>query len=294
MVGWHVGTAVAVRHGRAGRRCAGGRGGHSATGLRCAVGTRPRALRYLLRALPWPCRRWRRHHCRARLSGAAVLSHRSPGRGAGATFLRYHHRRLRRDVFLRRPRRPARPLGHRCLHSRLADCRAAPLSRKCPMPRRTSDERRARRSQNSIVRRSRNRSNSARCCDPVQSKSRRRRLARRLCVLEPSFNRQPVAADDPPSHSRALGRDRGPRARPDRRRNPNAVPAAHSSVRRDLDALPVVESCRRHQARCRVALFEYAVLRHSLAGRDRRLECAKHPPAARGRKARTSSSRRWD
>ena len=85
-----------------------------------AAGARPRALRHFLRAVPRPRRRWRRHHRRARLSGAAVLSHRPARRRAGAAFLRRHHRRLRRDVLLCRSRRAARSLGDRRLYPRAA------------------------------------------------------------------------------------------------------------------------------------------------------------------------------
>src|SRR5262249_39657232 len=76
----------------------------------------PRAVRRLLRAMPRPRRRRRRHHRGARLSAAAVLSRRPAAGGPGAAFLRRDHQGLRRHVLLRRPRRPARSLGHRRLH----------------------------------------------------------------------------------------------------------------------------------------------------------------------------------
>ncbi len=98
-----------------------------------AAGARPRALRHLLRAVPWPCGRWRRRHRRPRFSGAAVLSHRSARRGAGAAFLRCDDRRLRRDVFLCGSRRSARPLGRSPPISARCSCRAAPPSPKFPM-----------------------------------------------------------------------------------------------------------------------------------------------------------------
>src|SRR6185312_14334923 len=84
------------------------------------AGARPGPLQHLLRALPQPCRRWRRHDRAARLPRAAQLPHGTPARGAGQPFLPGHHQRLRRDVSVCRPRRAARPLGHRRLHPRAA------------------------------------------------------------------------------------------------------------------------------------------------------------------------------
>src|SRR5581483_6737114 len=111
---------IARRHGGAGRCRAGAGGEHAAAGVRGAARARPGALRHLLRAVPWAGRRRRRRHRRAWVPGAAVLSSRSAARGAGAAFLRRDQQGLRRDVFLRRPHRRARPLGHRRLYPRVA------------------------------------------------------------------------------------------------------------------------------------------------------------------------------
>ena len=66
---------------------------------------RARAIRYLLRAVPQPRRRWRWHGRAPRLSAPAELPHCAPARRTGQPFLCGNQRRLRCDVSLCRPHR---------------------------------------------------------------------------------------------------------------------------------------------------------------------------------------------
>src|SRR6185437_3283611 len=92
------------------------------------AGTGARAIQYFLFALPRPQRR-RTRCCRpARHAAAAQFSRRRiTDRGRSAP-LRRHLGRLRRHVWLWRPRASARPLGDRCLYPSAA---AQPARRTC-------------------------------------------------------------------------------------------------------------------------------------------------------------------
>ena len=84
------------------------------------VGPRPSAVRHFLLALPRRRWRWQRHHRPARHAASDQLSRRPVADGGRPAFLRRHHQRLRRDVFLRLARAAARPLGDRRLYPGVA------------------------------------------------------------------------------------------------------------------------------------------------------------------------------
>src|SRR6185437_2900050 len=92
----------------------------SAADHAAAAGARTATLRHLLRALPQPRGRRRRHDRRARLPASAELPHGGAAQRARQPLLQGDHGRLRRDVSLRRPRFAARPLGDRRVHPRVA------------------------------------------------------------------------------------------------------------------------------------------------------------------------------